>query len=421
MRSRLYWSLTATAWMAMSAAASAQEPALTLARALELAHARSPLLAAVRQAPAEARGELTDARLPLRENPELEASAGPRSASGADPGSTDAGVGIEQRFEIGGQRRHRIESAEARVAAAEAEAEEASRTIDLAVAETFYEAVAAQAAVELLEEAERLAAALEDAARRRLEAGEAAPLELNTARVRRAEAARQVAAARAAWQESLTGLAETLGIPPAEPLAPQSEIALGAAFATERELLTRALEQRPDLRAAQRALEAARAAVALADAEAVPDIGIAVSAERDEGQDVLLAGIRIPLPLVQRNQGERETSRATLARRQAELGRAQLAVEADVHRAWEAYQAALTAWRIYDSETLGALSESELLLEKAFAAGEVSHTEVVVVQRELLEGRLGRLEARRALATAVARLLAAAHLPQTLAERGEIR
>ena len=59
---------------------------------------------------------------------------------------------------------------------------------------------------------------------------------------------------------------------------------------------------------------------------------------RDGGQDVAARRrSRIPLPFVQRNQGEREAARATLARSEAELGRAGSAVEADVHRAWEAY------------------------------------------------------------------------------------
>lgn len=420
MQSRSFWMLASATWLALATTVDGQEP-LTLERALAVAHTRSPVLAAARQLPAEARGELTAARLPLRENPELTAAAGPRKASDVEPGSTDLEISLEQRLQIGGQRKHRVESAEARVATAEAAAAEAFRTLDLAVAEAFYESVTARVAVGLRDEAQRLATALEDAARRRLEAGEAAPLELNTARVRRAEAARQVTAARADWRESLTALAESLGIPPTESIEPRTEIALGAPFESEPDLLSRALGLRPDLIAAKREVDAARAAVELADAEAAPDLGIGISAARDQGQDVLLAGIRIPLPLVDRNQGEREQSRATLARREAELAQARLAVEADVYQAWQAYQAAAEASRIYDAETLGALTESLELLEKAFVAGEVGYTEVVVVQRELLDGRLGRLEARLALAKATARLLAAAHLPQTQAEIGDIQ
>ena len=64
-------------------------------------------------------------------------------------------------------------------------------------------------------------------------------------------------------------------------------------------------------------------------------------------------------------------------------------------------------------QVLAAQAESLELLERAYAAGEVSFAELVVIQRELLESRLGGLKARLELARATASLLAAVYLPQT--------
>lgn len=400
------------------APAAAEPPQFTLAQALELARARNPGLVAAREAVAEARGGVTAARLPLQDNPEIEASAGPRSAAESDPASTDSEVGLEQRFEIGGQRRHRIERADAAVAAAQAAADDAARELDLAVAEAFYQALAARQGVELLERNEALAAGLEDLARRRLELGEGTQLELNTVRIRRAEAARRLAAGRAELATARVSLAELLAAPPGETPEPAGDLPDGAEVAGEMELVARAAESRPDLLAEKQKVERERAAVALADAEAVPDLTLAFSYGRDERQDVALGGFRIPLPFVQRNQGERESARAALRASEASLEQRRLAVAADVRRAFQAYEAALAASQLYDAGVLAALRESLDLLEKGYAAGEIDYTELVVIQRELLDGRLGALEARRDLALATARLLAAAQLPQTQARIG---
>lgn len=412
-------------WIALTAAIltwgtvplTAEEPAsLTLEEALQLAHARSPALEAARQLPDEARGELTSARLLLQDNPELKAASGPRSASRFESGTTDVEVEIEQRFEVGGQRRHRISRAEARVSAAEAGAEEAKRLLDLEVTEVFYEALAAREQTRLLKEGERIAAALETVAMRRLDAGEGTALEYNAARIRRAEAARKLTAGKAAWQASGIRLAELIGLSLVRAPEPVGTLAAGNPLASESDLLARALKERPDLLTFEMNVGAAQAAVALADAEAVPDVAFGISAISEEGQDVFLAGVRIALPFINRNQGKRQQTRAALLRREAEMAQQRLAVEADIRRAWQIYEAALAAHRIYDGEIIKAQAESLDLLQQAFAAGEVGYAEVVVVQRDVLDGRLGRLDAELTLAQATARLLAAAHLPQILSE-----
>ena len=397
----------------MPSLAEAERPSLTLDEALRLAHDRSPALKAARQLPGEARGALTTARLFLQDNPELEVAGGPRSASELESGTTDLELEVEQRLEVGGQRRHRIARADAGVSAAEASVEEARRSLDLAVADVFYEALAAREQTRLLAEGKRLAASLETIAMRRLEAGEGTALELNTARIRRAEATRRLTAAKGASTAIGIRLAELIGLSPAQAPEPVGSLPAESSLASESELLARGLETRPDLRAAEMNAAAAQAAVALADAEAVPDLGLAISAAREEGQDVLLAGVRISLPFINRNQGRREETRAALLRREAQVAQKRLAVEADLRRAWHIYEAALAAHQLYDAEIINAQAESLALLEQAFGAGEVGYAEVVVVQREVLDGRLGRLDAELALAQATARLLAAAHLPQT--------
>jgi Arc/MetJ family transcription regulator len=86
-------------------------------------------------------------------------------------------------------------------------------------------------------------------------------------------------------------------------------------------------------------------------------------------------------------------------------------VAAEIHEAMIDRDRAVRALRIYDRDVLRALEENLGLLRRMLAAGKASPAEVIVLQRELLEGRLGYLEARLDLATADARARTAVGLP----------
>jgi cobalt-zinc-cadmium efflux system outer membrane protein len=170
----------------------AQTPPLTLEAALRAARDSNRLLQAARLRILEARGDLTGASLRLADNPEIAGAAGPR-LPGRPLGdrTTDIELGIEQRFETGGQRGFRLERAQAAVDAAAAGAADVQRVVDLAVARTFYETLAGERRLALLEQNETLARDLHGVATRRLDAGEGTPLEVNTARIRLADVERR--------------------------------------------------------------------------------------------------------------------------------------------------------------------------------------------------------------------------------------
>lgn len=387
---------------------------LTLEGALSTARQNSRLLAAAHLRIGEARGDLTGASILLVNNPEIVAQAGPRLPGAADGDTTlDLSVGVEQFFETGGQRGDRIARAQAEVDASRASAADVQRVIELAVARAFYGARAADLRLQLLEENERLVRELHEVARRRLEAGEATPLELNAARIRLAEAQRRTVVARTARQVAAVRLAELLGLAPSTQLTLQGDLPGDEAAPAADVLVASALRARPDLAAAARGIDASAAAIDLADAEAWPDIGVGVFYSRDEGDDIFTAGLRVPLPLFNRNQGERQRARATRDRLVAERGALVLSVESEVRQALLAYEQARSALQLYDAEVLRAQEESLGLLERAFEAGEVGISDVIVLQRELIEGREGFLDVRLDLALTRAGLLAAASLPQT--------
>lgn len=405
--------------MAWAEPPAAAEP-LTLEAAVATARQNSRLIEAARLRIAEARGDLTGAGILLADNPEILVEAGPRVPGGAAGGATaELGVGIEQRFETGGQRGARLDLARAQVDVATANANDVQRVIDLAVARTFYTALAAERRLRLHEDNERLARDLHDIAQRRLDAGAGRPLEVSTARVRLAEAQRRTLAARTGGEAAVVRLAELLGIAPSTRLALRGELPESESAPAADVLVARALARRPDLAAADREIDAAQAALGLADAEAWPDLGVGVFYGREENDDVVTAGIRVPVPLFNRNQGERERARAARQRLAAVRDALALAIESDVRRTLLAYQEALRAFELYDAEVLRAQEESLRLLRGAFEAGEVAVPDVIVVQRELIEGRQGYVDAGLELAHARAALLASIDSPQTAHLQGD--
>lgn len=393
--------------------------ALTLVHALELVKRSSLVLSAARHRIDEARGDLTGASVLLVNNPTLAVSAGPRfyGASEQDP-TLDVEVGVQQTFELGGQRSDRVARARAEVAAAQASAEDVRRVVELAVAVAFYEALANKQELDLLLRHSQLAGDLHNAARRRLDAGESTPLELNTARIRLAEAQRRVISARTALRVSSVRLAQLLGMTTGTALDVAGDLPTQRAVPTVQVLLDRARRARPDLIAVQRRVAASRADLALANAEAWPDIKVGAFYGQEEGNQIVGASLQLPIPLFNRNQGERQRARASLERSLAERDAQSLTVTSEVQQAFLLYEQARQTLDLYDAEVLQAQQDSLVLLRGAFEAGEVGIPDVIIVQRELLTGQEGFLEARLELARALATALASANLPQTSAAQG---
>jgi cobalt-zinc-cadmium efflux system outer membrane protein len=396
--------------------ALAQEPLenLDLRTALSYAAQNNRLLDAARARVREAEGGLVTANFLLLDNPELAFAVGPRiPAEPLLPRTTDLEIGIAQRFPINGQRDHRIGQAEALVEASKGGLGNAERLIGFAVANAFYSTLASEERLTIRQQAESLAEDLEDVAARRLALGEGTALAQDTARIRLAEARRRTLVARAEYRTSTSILAELLGTADDSQLTLDGDLPPARTPPSEDELVARALASRLDLVALRREVEAAAKGVELQKALSWPDLSLGFQYEREEGDDIYMAQLTIPLPSFNRNQGEIATATAALERRQAETDALALAVEAEARRAFATYEQASQAVELYSGELLAAQEETVTLLNLAFEAGEVSPADVLLVQRELIEGREGYVEARLDLARAQAVLLAVLNLPQT--------
>jgi cobalt-zinc-cadmium efflux system outer membrane protein len=356
---------------------------LTLHRAIEEARARSPLLRARRTEVEQAEGRLLTAQVhPF--NPELAATAARRTNGDA---TTDFGVGLSQEIEIGGQRRRRSAQAQAELDASRAGLLRHERLLAARVQAAFVEALRAREHLRVERANTELARSLAEVARKRLDAGAAAQMEVNLAQVQVGRAERDLHLAEGASEVACALLADVVGLDPAQPPEPDGELDLPPrqlpALAA---LLEAAAEQRADLQAFRDSVEAARARIEIARRERVPNLEIEASYGEEEGTDRLIGGgLRIRIPAFNRNQGRIAEAGAAHRQAVAETEATEIQVRREVVAALARYRAAHAASLELQQQAIGTLEENLALLQRSFEAGKTGWTEVLVFRREFVD------------------------------------
>jgi cobalt-zinc-cadmium efflux system outer membrane protein len=381
--------------LALSAnAARAEGQRITMEQALALAFERSPTLAAARAAVAEAEGRRTTAgTYPF--NPELGVEGAARTQADAHTG-VDWSVALDQEVELKGQTGRREKVADAELAGARADLQTARRALSARVHLAFVDALAARELAAIEETHAALARDLVGIAEKRLQAGAGTQLEVNVAHIELGRAEGRVRAAQAEVTAAGVALAEVLAGDPAQP--PEADGALDlpdAKVPPLPALLEQARAHRPELEAVRAARQAAGSRVDLADAEAVPNLGVGLFAGREaDGPDKIFgAHVSLPLPLFNRNQGARAEARATVGRVDAESAAVGLQVDREVAAAVARLQAATGTVQTLREHVVGTAQENLRLLEQAVEAGKIGGAEVLVVRQELREAQRELVEA----------------------------
>lgn len=384
---------------------------LSLAEARALAINGNPELRAARLDINIARGELRQASVLLRSNPEADVLAG-----GAGPE-----LGIGQEIEVGLQRGARRAAARAGMDRATASVTDVARTVLNDVDRAFYRFVATDRRSALADEVLGLNRRLAETSRRQLQAGEISRLEFNLAIVEFGRARARSLSARRERTEAvsalrlLVGLAPTLVIAPVidstvEPVGqttPSVEVPLvsdslagpdsirgdarGSTALNTDSLTMLALARRPDLAERVAAFRETRAQVSVARREAFPNLILRASSEpveSDGGKRELRPGVGFTLPAFNRNQGEIEARRA--AARQAELAvaGADARVRAEVALAVASYTSAAGEAQILGTTVLVPARENRRLLEIAFREGKVGLPVLLLIRNQVIDAEL---------------------------------
>jgi len=383
----------------LSASARAQEVPLHLGRAevAELARSRSPDVIVATRRVDESRGQLVGAEVLLRQAPWLEFNAGPRFR----PNETiyDAEVTLGTPLEIYGRRSAEMDAATGAIARDEALVSATRQAVLAEALAAYYRALRAAAEDRWARQQLDTMTSLLRTAERRRDAGEIGDPDVALLRVAVARARRAVTTAEAARDTAATTLKGILGIPAERPVDLTGDLSsIGSEYTDA--LLRETPTERPELLATDAALRSSRAEVDAEQRAAWPVPVLRTTYQREEGANVFLVGLGLPLPFFQRNQGPIAVAEARTRRLEAERDALLVRVDTERRTAQRRYRAALEGLRILETDAVPAIEESLRLTQRAFDLGQSDLTRVLVVQRELADTRRDQFDALLELADA---------------------
>lgn len=227
---------------------------------------------------------------------------------------------VLQPVETSGRRHARIGVAQSAVSRAELNGDMRKRDIEFNVAQAYWEVLRLVYLRKLAEESESFYREIADYHQRRFEEGKLAAVDLMRVRLEDARAQTRLEASRLAEVQGMKRLAAEMGLP-----APGSWT-LQASFENVNAPRSEALaedsyQQRIEVKLARQSLDEARANLTLQQAQGRPDLDVLFGYKRTSGKDTMLAGLQMPLPLLDRNRGGVQAARSDInAGRQALAG-----------------------------------------------------------------------------------------------------
>ncbi|HWK11280.1 MAG TPA: TolC family protein [Vicinamibacterales bacterium] len=369
-----------------AAGAAAQGRSMTLADVLARAREQAPQIVSARLALEETRARLIGASLRQQNNPELDAAVGNRN--GPSDRFTDFQLGVAQAFEPGARRSARIEGANAAIAESTANIDDVTRAVLRQSAAAYYRVLHANERIKLLNAAFELASNVYSAADRRYRAGDIAVLDVNIARASLARVRAEREGAEATKVLALGDLRQLLrlsdDVSVEGSLSPATPADLNAAL--------QAASERPDLRALQAGIQEAEAQLRLGTSFSKPEFGVGVRYSHEEGDQIVLGGMTVTLPMFSKGQEQRALGSARATRLRAELDAARTRVQIEVRAAFDAYNRRLAAIRALEADAIPGLDENEQLITRSFEVGQLGLPDLLLIRRETLDTRFQYLD-----------------------------
>jgi len=267
----------------------------------------------------------------------------------------------------------------------------------------FSDVLAAQQEVVLSGQLVDIATEAAKAAEMLVENKEASRVDLLQARIEADSARLQLQTAQnrhlAAWRR----LAATLGASDMGCPTLAGDLDSGWPELTWEATVQRLLSESPQLAQARSGVARARCFVSRQCAERVPNLELRVGLahDNDSGRDITNVELGLPLPLLNRNQGNIARAQAELAAAEAEVRRLELALQERLAARFQQYATARQQVERYRSEMLPSARESLELVRQGYRLGEFNYQALLLAQRTYFQTNLAHLESQRQLRISV--------------------
>ncbi|MGQ3049429.1 MAG: TolC family protein [Niveispirillum sp.] len=368
---------------------SPKQALLTPDTAIALALEHAPRGAAAR-ARLDAAGGAVD-QADTSPNPEIGFELENFSGSGPyrDFRSSERTYSLSQTIELGGKRGRRTDAA--RAVRDGAAADLALARLDLArdVRLALSEAVAASRQVALTQDGLRLAVAVQDTIKARVEAGREAPIQASRADIARRQAQLALDQANRRLTIARQTLAGLTGLSPAA-------LALDEGWFTRMDADDAAAGgDAADLRRRQADVARGRAELSVERAKAIPDVTLSAGFRqfREDGENAFLVGVSVPIPIFDSNRGGIAKARADLVAAEADLAAERIDLDRRTHAARANLAAARDTARTLQDSIIPTAEQAFGLANEGYAQGKFAYLEVLEAQRTLVDARTDLINA----------------------------
>jgi len=371
---------------------------------LELALEHNPAMAGAQGYMRQSQGQQISAGAYL--SPSISGSAGRGSIRDPSTGVTiTAGtVTVEQPLEWQGKRRARQQVADAGAAGAGAAIDETRLNVVAEVKIAFYHVLFAQRDAELAGQNLTMVEEVLRTVKARVAAGDATLFETMKATVEVQKATKEVARA----QNALVVVRAKLDMVTGSALGPQFSIQ--GDFEPPRQELDRAaltaqaIERHPSLRRLTKLVEQAEFSTVLERESRIPNVTVHGNYYRAAGDESIIAGLTVPIPLWYQRQGEIESALGAKYRAEAERLRAQNELIQTITQHVQEVRTANEQLHVFETGLLKQAEQTLRIARISFQQGAASLLDLLDSQRVYRQTLLEYVQARADLSIALARL-----------------
>jgi outer membrane protein, heavy metal efflux system len=306
-------------------------------------------------------------------------------------------IGISYLIERGKKRQHRLQAAKDQTAVTRSQTDDSERTLIFNTGQQFIAVLLAESTVEL---SERDAESFQQTVRiseDRFKAGDMSESDLLKIKLQLLQFQSDLSAAKLSKIQALAALRQLLGFESVpDDYDVQGELDYQPVTASLEDLKGLAGRSRPDLRAAQEGVTAARSQEALMRANGKKDLSVAFDYTHTAGINSGAFYFNIDLPIFDRNQGEIARARYVIIQSEEQAIETAQQVSTDVVDAYAALKSNNEIIRLYRGGYVDQAQQSRDITEYAYKRGAASLLDFLDAERTY---RANQLAYRQALAS----------------------
>ncbi len=319
--------------------------------------------------------------------------------------STEGDLGLSYLFERGEKRQHRLEAAQDTTAVTRAQVSDNERTLDFQVAQLFINAQLAESTLDLARQDLKSFQETVTISQRQRDIGAISENDFLQLKIQLVQYQTDVEQAELSKSQALSDLRQQLGydsVPSEYDIA--EELEYRPVTLKFDDLQAKALEYRPDLKAAQRGITAANSQYTLAKANGKQDFTLSANYSHVNSISALSFSFSIPLPVFDRNQGTIAQTRYAIAQAREQQKGTNEQVLTDVRDAYLGVESNARTVQIYRSGPLDDAKRSRDISEYAYRRGAIALLDFLNAERNYRGTQLAYRQAVAAYATSVEQL-----------------